>query len=137
MSPTPAPGSPAPPRVVVLDDEPVARDLLRRFLAKYGYQAVETASAGEAIAALHGGPVAAVILDVRLPEAMTGLDVLRLLRREAPLATVPVIILTGAVLSEEEEREVTRQRGFLFAKPESLDVLVRFLDQLLSRDQPQ
>jgi CheY-like chemotaxis protein len=128
---------PAGPSVVVLDDEPVARDLLRRFLTKYGYQAVETATAEEAIAALRRGPVDAVILDVRLPEALTGLDVLRMLRREAPLATVPVIILTGSVLSDEEELEVTRQRGFLFAKPESLDVLIKFLDQLLGRDQPQ
>jgi CheY-like chemotaxis protein len=128
---------PAGPSVVVLDDEPFARDLLRRFLTKYGYQAVETATAEEAIAALRRGPVDAVILDVRLPEDLTGLDVLRMLRREAPLATVPVIILTGSVLSDEEELEVTRQRGFLFAKPESLDVLIKFLDQLLGRDQPQ
>jgi CheY-like chemotaxis protein len=127
----------ARPTVVVLDDEPVARDLLHRFLTKYGYRAVETATAEEAIAALRRRPVDAVILDVRLQEALTGLDVLRMLRREAPLATVPVIILTGSVLSDEEELEVTRQRGFLFAKPESLDVLIKFLDQLLGRDQPQ
>ncbi|MBI2222580.1 MAG: response regulator [Acidobacteria bacterium] len=131
--------APAPltPSVVVLDDEPIARALLRRFLTKYGYRPVEAATAGEALAALRRGPVDAVILDVRLPETLTGLDVLRMLRREAPLATVPVIILTGAVLSDEEEREVTRERGFLFAKPESLDVLIKFLDQLLGRDQPQ
>ena len=125
------------PKVVILDDERTARDLLRRFLARYGYEAVETATSGEAVQALRRQPVEAVILDVRLPEALTGLDVLRLLRREAPLADVPVIILTGAILSEEEELEVTRNRGFLFRKPESLDVLMRFLDQLTGRDQPQ
>lgn len=128
---------PLAPSVVVLDDEPATRALLRRFLTKYGYRPVETATAAEAITALRRGPVDAVILDVRLPERLTGLDVLRMLRHEAPLATVPVIILTGSVLSDEEEREVTRQRGFLFAKPESPEVLIKFLDQLLGRDQPQ
>ncbi|HSL22470.1 MAG TPA: response regulator [Vicinamibacterales bacterium] len=128
---------PAAPTVVVLDDERVARDLLRRFLNKHGYRIVPTATAVEAIAALKHGPVDAVILDVRLAEELNGLDVLRMLRREAPLANVPVIILTGSILSEEEQVEVTRSRGFLFAKPESFDVLMKFLDQLLGRDQPQ
>ena len=129
--------TPARPKVVILDDEPTARDLLRRFLAKYGYDTVETSTSKQAAEALRRESVEAVILDVRLDEAMTGLDVLKLLRREAPLADVPVIILTGAILSEEEELEVTRNRGFLFRKPESLDVLMRFLDQLTGRDQPQ
>lgn len=129
--------APDTPTVVVLDDEPATRDLLRRFLQKYGYRTVSTATTAEAIGALQSGPVDAVILDVRLPEKLNGLDVLRMLRREAPLAKVPVIILTGSVLSEEEQIEVTRSRGFLFAKPESLDVLMKFLDQLLGRDQPQ
>lgn len=123
-------------RVVVLDDEPIARELLRRHLARHDYQTVETATVDQAVAALRSGPVDAVILDVRLPEERDGLDVLRDLRKEAPLAGVPVIILTGAVLSEKEESEITRNRGFLFHKPESLDVLVNFLDQLLGTDRP-
>jgi CheY-like chemotaxis protein len=128
---------PAPPRVLVLDDEATARDLLRRFLARHGYEAVEASSAAEAVAALRGGGMEAVILDVRLPEKMTGLDVLRRFRRDTPESQAPVIILTGSSLSDEEEAEITRSRGFLFHKPESLHVLMQFLDQLLGRDQPQ
>ena len=125
------------PTVVILDDEPLARQLLRRYLARYGYETFETETVDAAVAALREGQVAAAILDVRLPEARTGLDVLREFRREVPGTAVPVIILTGSMLSDEEEAEVTRQRGFLFRKPESLDVLMKFLDQLLGRDQPQ
>jgi two-component system response regulator HydG len=123
--------------VVILDDEPIARDLLRRFLSLHGYETVETATVDDAVDALKRGPVDAVILDVRLPEERTGLDVMRLLRREAPLVKVPVIILTGSILSDEEELAITRERGFLFRKPESLDVLMSFLDQLMGTDQPQ
>jgi two-component system, sensor histidine kinase len=125
------------PTVVILDDEQVARHLLRRYLARYGYETLETETVDAAVAALRGGQVAAAILDVRLPEARTGLDVLREFRRAVPGTAVPVIILTGSLLSDEEEAEVTRQRGFLFRKPESLDVLMKFLDQLLGRDQPE
>lgn len=128
---------PARPRVLVLDDEPIARDILRRFLARYGYDSVETSTAAAAVDALRTGGVAAVILDVRLPERLTGLDVLRLFRRETAQAHVPVIILTGSLLSDDEEAEITRERGFLFHKPESMDLLMQFIDRLLGRDQPQ
>lgn len=127
---------PRPPRVVILDDEPVARDLLRRYLSRRGYEPVETATVESAVKALRAGPVDAVILDYRLGEDRSGLDVLRQFRAEAPDASAPVILLTGAVLSDQEEAEITRNRGFLFHKPESLDTLMNFIDQLLGRDRP-
>lgn len=129
--------APPRPRVVILDDEQRARDMLRRCLDRYGYEAIETETVRDAIGALREAAPSAAILDVRLPEEQTGLDVLRQFRREAPEAKVPVIILTGSLLSDDEEAEITRQRGFLFQKPESLDGLMKFLDQLLERDQPQ
>lgn len=125
------------PRVVILDDESIARDLLRRYLLKRDYEPVEASTVDQAVQALRTGPVDAVILDVRLGEERNGLDVLRQFRREVPSAKAPVIILTGALLSDEEEIEITKNRGFLFHKPESLEVLMNFLDQLLDRDRPQ
>jgi DNA-binding response OmpR family regulator len=124
-------------RVVVLDDEPTARDLLRRFLQLHAYEVIEAGTVDQATDALRAQPVDAVILDVRLAEERTGLDVLQALRKESDLQKVPVIILTGALLSDQEEMMITRQRAFLFRKPESLDVLVSFLDQMTGTDQPQ
>lgn len=121
------------PRVVILDDEPIARDLLKRYLTRRDYEAIETASVDAAVAVLRQGAVDAVILDFRLGEERNGLDVLRQFRAEAPQAAAPVIILTGALLSESEEIEITKNRGFLFHKPESLEVLLDFLDRLLGR----
>lgn len=128
--------APRPLRVVILDDEPTARSLLRRYLTRHGYETVETSTVDMAMEALRRGPVDAAILDVRLPEERNGLDVLRLLRCEARLAGVPVLILTGSLLSDEEEREIIRHRAFLFHKPESLDVLMNFLDQITGTDRP-
>jgi DNA-binding response OmpR family regulator len=125
------------PRVVILDDEPIARDLLRRYLSRRDYEPVATSCVDAAVEALRTGPVDAVILDYRLGEDRNGLDVLRQFRAEAPGASAPVLMLTGALLSESERAEITRNRGFLFQKPESLDGLVDFLDQLLGRDRPQ
>jgi DNA-binding response OmpR family regulator len=124
------------PRVLVLDDEPVARDLLRRYLKKRGYETVETGTIDSAMAALRAGPVDAMILDYRLGEDRNGLDVLLQFRREVPQSRTPAIMLTGALLSASEEAEITRNQGFVFHKPESLDTLADFLDRLLGHERP-
>jgi DNA-binding response OmpR family regulator len=126
--------SPGPLTVLVLDDEATVRDSLRRFLKIYGYDSVEAESVEQATAALSRRRIDAVILDVRLPGARTGLDVLDALRERSP-RDIPVLVLTGRSLTEAEERRITSRRGHLFHKPEGLDTLVKFLDQLTGRDQ--
>ncbi len=125
------------PRVMVLDDEPTARLIMNRYLGLYGYDTIAAGTVDEAVAALTRERVDAVILDVGLAEERTGLDVLRTLRRLPGLEKVPVIILTGKILDDAEELSIARERAYLFRKPESLDVLVKFLDQMLGTDQPQ
>ena len=78
--------------------------------------------------------VFAVILDVRLPGGHTGLDVLRPLRGRPELADIPVLVMTGGVIDEDEERMIARYRAHLFYKPEGFDTLLSFLDQLTGRD---
>ncbi|MGH9313482.1 MAG: response regulator [Vicinamibacterales bacterium] len=125
------------PRIMVLDDEPVARQIMRRYLGLHGYETLEAGTVDEAVETLKREPVDAVILDVRLAEERTGLDVLKSLRRLPGLENLPAIILTGKILDDVEELSITRERAYLFHKPESLDVLINFLDQMLGTDQPQ
>ena len=68
--------------VLVLDDEPTARDLLTRFLAAHGYRSTEAGTMSEAIDVMRRTPIGAVILDVRLPGDGSGLDVLQRLREQ-------------------------------------------------------
>jgi PAS domain S-box-containing protein len=79
--------------VLVIDDDPIAQDLLKRHLIKEGFQ-VQTASDGETglrlAKMLH--PVA-ITLDVMMP-GMDGWAVLARLKAEPELADIPVIMLT-------------------------------------------
>ena len=122
--------------VLVLDDEPTMRALLARSLVAHGYQLAEAGSMSEAIDVMRGTRIDAVILDVRLPGTGSGLDVLRRLRERPALQSIPAIVMTGGVLTEDEELAVTRERAHMFYKPEGCESLVRFLDQLIGRDQP-
>ena len=124
------------PTVLILDDEKGVRETLRRFLDRWGYQAVEAATVDEALALILQARIDALILDVRLPGERTGLHVLDALREHPPLADVPVLVLTGGTLSETEEMFVASHKAHLFYKPEGFDTLLTFLDQLTGRDQP-
>lgn len=79
-------------RILVVDDEPSIRELLRRICLHEGYDAVTAASGQEALAALRQGPLALALVDLRLPD-MDGIEVLRAARGLD--ANLLVIILTG------------------------------------------
>ncbi len=87
---------PLPPEantILVIDDEPVARDLLQRFLVKEGFR-VETAANGEDGLRLARDLKPAVItLDVMMP-GLDGWAVLASLKADPELAAIPVVMLT-------------------------------------------
>jgi CheY-like chemotaxis protein len=123
------------PTVLLLDDEPTVRDTGRRFLRLCGYQCVEAESVERAAEMVAQTTVDAAILDVRLPGQKSGLDLLESFRQRSELTKIPVLIMTGSILTHAEEASITRQRAFLFYKPEGFDTIVKFLDQLTGRDQ--
>lgn len=78
-------------RVLVVDDEPPIRRLLRTGLGTQGYEVIDAATGQEALSALTTEPDL-IILDLGLPDIL-GLDVLRTLRERG--STVPVVILSS------------------------------------------
>lgn len=82
----------APPiKVLVIDDEPPIRKLLRMGLATQGYQVIEAPNARKALELLAEEPDI-VILDLGLPD-MQGMDLLRSIREKND--GVPVVVLSS------------------------------------------
>ncbi len=92
-------------RVLVVDDEPIVRDVVRRYLERDGYEAVHAPDGESALAAIATGNVSLVVLDVMLP-GMSGLDVCRRVRTRSD---VPIILLTAR--SGEADRIVGLEIG--------------------------
>ena len=103
-------------------------------LGRWGYQPVEAESIERAAEILRTTSVHALILDIRLPGKTSGLDLLMTLRPRAELASVPILMMTGGVLSPQEELAIKARRAHLFYKPEGFGTIVTFLDQLTGRD---
>jgi two-component system KDP operon response regulator KdpE len=92
------------PSVLVVDDEPAIRRLLRTSLATQGWRVVEAANGAAALAAVAAAAPDVVLLDLGLPD-IDGMEVLRRLRAAS---AVPVVVLTAR---EDERAKVAALDG--------------------------
>lgn len=129
-----SPAPPDAPAVLVLDDDKMIREMGRRFLQKWGYRCVEADGIDAALEVLRTTPVVAAILDVHLPGAHSGLDMLVAFREFDEFKSIPILIMTGGALSETEQALITQHRAALFYKPEGFNTIIGFLDQLTGQD---
>jgi DNA-binding NtrC family response regulator len=112
-------------KILIVDDEPSNRNILRQELAHRGYS-VETAhDAAEALKKLDSGPVELLILDFMMPEK-SGLDLLKELRAKGN--DTPVIIMT-AYGSVDRAVDAMKAGAYDFITrpfdPDHLEIIVR------------
>lgn len=88
---SPPVASDAAPHVVVVDDDPQIRSLLRQILERYGFRSSSVASGGDLWAVIESEPADLVVLDLMLP----GSDGLAICRQLRARSQVPVIMLTA------------------------------------------
>src|SRR5437016_10242991 len=117
-------------RILVIDDEPMMSDSLRRHLEEEGY-AVDTAATGaQAIDLFDGGAHHLVICDLQLPD-MDGLTLLRHMKDARP--TTEVIVVTGYG-SVQTAVEATKAGAFYFVeKPFDFEELSPLVEKALER----
>ncbi len=93
--------------VLIVDDDASTRELISRHLRRAGFSTAEASTGEEALARARSSPPALVVLDLIMP-TMDGFEVLRGLR--AARSDVPVVVLSGKVLSQDETRQL--REGF-------------------------
>jgi CheY-like chemotaxis protein len=118
--------------VLVVDDEPAARDLLTTNLGREGYRTVQARSGDEALELARKLRPDAITLDVLMPKK-DGWTVLGALKADPVLHDIPVIMVTVA-----PDRGIGLSLGAaeVMTKPVDRAQLTSLLRQLLSRDGP-
>ncbi len=101
--------------ILVVDDDPLALDLLETTLHSAGYQTQTARSGKAALAILARTPVNGILLDLIMPE-MDGFELLKHVKQDAALKEIPVIILTAKSLTEEDVAFLKREAQALFQK---------------------
>jgi len=106
--------------ILLVDDHPEARRLLRRILHAHGEYEIREASSGpEALAMADERPPDLMILDLMMP-GLDGFAVLDALKRQEATAAVPVIVVTAKELTPGEERRLQGRITRLMTKGEFL-----------------
>jgi two-component system, NtrC family, nitrogen regulation response regulator NtrX len=117
-TPSDAPGAPAAPTILVVDDERNIRRTLDLVLSGAGYQVLTAPDAEEARLMLDSGEhrVDLAIVDINLP-GMSGLDLLARLREDAATRVLPVIVISGSAGREDAAQAIRLGAGDFFEKP--------------------
>ena len=112
----------APVSILIVDDEPQSRRMLRALLAREGHRASEVRTAGEALAAVRTRHPDLVLLELDLPDA-DGVDVIRSLRDEG--STKPIIVVSSRDREEDKVKALEllgKHFGLFVEKIELRDV---------------
>jgi len=118
------------PTVLILDDEPVIRDVLGSVLAKAGFVTREAATAAEGLERLAKEPIDLLLLDLMLPDR-PGLEVLSEVKSRHP--EVPVVVVT-AYSSVESAITAMREGAFHYLpKPFRNEEVVHVVKQALEK----
>jgi threonine synthase len=118
------------PRIVVVDDSPEARRLIRRILQSQGdFEIFEATDGREAIEIVNKEHPDLVILDLMMPE-VDGFAVLDALRSKPDTANIPVIVATAKELTVDEKGRLQGQIQSLMQKGDFLND--EFLEEVRS-----
>jgi two-component system, NtrC family, sensor kinase len=94
-----------PTRVLVVEDEPFQRELVRGWLEGQDFIVQEAANGREALACLRQGKPDAILLDLMMPE-MDGFQVVAALQKEAVWRDIPVIVITARDLDAKDHERL-------------------------------
>ena len=114
--------TPAALKIVIVEDEPDAANLFEEMLRIDQYEVIKTHSGGGALTVLQTERPDAVLLDIMMPD-ISGIDVLRFMRREPSLMHIPVVIVSAKALPSDIRIGMEAGATAYLTKPVGLDEL--------------
>jgi DNA-binding response OmpR family regulator len=120
------------PKILVVDDEPEAVELVEFNLKQAGFDVVTAADGAEALKRAHAALPSLIVLDLMLPE-VDGLEVCKMLRRDPATAAIPIIMLTAKAAEIDRVLGLELGADDYVTKPFSPRELVLRVKKILQR----
>ncbi|MBI1912228.1 MAG: diguanylate cyclase [Deltaproteobacteria bacterium] len=117
-------------RILIIDDDPMARRTLSDILHVYGYEALAAKDGAEAFAELQRGPVNLALIDLQLPD-IPGTDVMAGIKDRSP--STEVIIMTGHATLESAIEATNRGAFSYLIKPYDVQQLLLHIQHALEK----
>ena len=120
------------PRILVLDDEPVVRELMVEILQTAGYEAVGTGHAPDALTQIAEPHLGLIVSDIVMP-GLSGFELLEAVRAQRP--SLPVILVTGAGTQGNLSEALAQGAAGFVTKPFSHAELIAAVEKVLDRSE--
>ena len=117
------------PTILIVDDEPQIRRVMRTTLSSQGYSVIEAKSGEEALEKLRSERADLILLDVNMP-GISGLDTCRAIRRTAD---TPIIMLTVRNTEKDKVQALDAGADDYVVKPFSIEELLARIRAALRR----
>ena len=117
--------------VVIVEDEPDAAEMFAEMMRVSGYRVVKVHSSTPAMDIISDEKPDIVILDVMMPD-VSGLEVLRFMRREPDLEDTPVILVSAKSMPSDIKVGMDAGASRYLTKPVSFLELKKTVDELVS-----
>ena len=125
------PGKPARgPLVLVVDDDPQVREVVRINLEMEGYAVREAGNAEEGLFAVEDDAPDLILLDVMMPQ-VDGWEMLRRVQERHGVGSIPVVMFSGHVESDAAREATERGARAFVGKPFDLRTLIEQTKQIL------
>lgn len=119
------------PKILLVEDNEMNRDMLSRRLAKRGYEIQLAEDAERIVDAVCENKPDLILMDIGLP-GISGWDATRLLKANPETACVPVIALTAHALSSDREEAFAAGCEDFETKPVELPNLLAKIERVLA-----
>ena len=121
---------PAQKTVMIIEDEADAAELFAEMMRVNGFRVVKMFSSAPAIPMLTQEMPDVVILDVMMPD-ISGLEVLRYMRREPNLSGIPVIVISAKSMPGDIKTGLEAGASLYLTKPVDFHDLKQAVDQVM------
>ena len=116
--------------VLIADDKPTGRELVRTVLENTGYTVIEASDGHEAVRFAKESRPDLIILDLHMP-GLDGFGVIQELRRDPQFAHTPIVALTASAMQGDRERALSIGFTGYITKPIRLSLLRDEVERLL------
>ena len=120
-------------KILVVDDFPTQRKLMKRTLLDLGFEnVIEAVDGVDALEKLHTGDVEFIICDWHMPKMM-GIDLLRTIRADGKFSRMPFLMVTAEVKRENIIEAAKAGVSNYIAKPFTVESLQEKMRDILNR----
>ncbi len=119
-------------KILIAEDNPVNRELLRELLEVRGHTVVEACDGEEALRIIEQTQPDLVLLDIGMP-ILDGFGVIRKIRENPRFASMPVVAVTAYAMQGDREKILSSKFDGYLSKPVDARSLAQELDRVLSQ----